>query len=65
MARRGNVGVDPFGLVEANDRLDQRVVVGVANRADGGGDLLYVDVVGEPDRGVLGCPHRMVYQALI
>ena len=48
-----DVSVDAFGLVEADDRLHQRVVVGVADRADGGGDLLHIEMLGEPDRGGL------------
>lgn len=38
----GPLGFDQFGLVEADRGFHQGVVVGVADRADGGGDAVAV-----------------------
>ena len=46
-------GADAFGLVQAIDRLHQRIVVGVADRPDRWSDPFECEVLGEPDRGVL------------
>lgn len=47
------VRMHSVGLEQAVDRLHQRVVVGVADGPDRGGDALKVEVLGVPDRGVL------------
>jgi len=47
-------GADALGLVEAVDGLHQGVVVGVANAADRGPNVLEREVLGEPQTGVLG-----------
>lgn len=49
-----HAGADAFGFVEAVDGFHQRVVVGVADAADRSGDPFQFQVLGEPDRGVLG-----------
>lgn len=45
---------DTFGLVETVDGFHERVVVGVADAPDGRVDSFEGEVLGEPDRGVLG-----------
>jgi hypothetical protein len=44
---------DQFGLEQPDDGLGQGVVVGVADRADGGVDAGVDEPFGERDRGVL------------
>jgi hypothetical protein len=46
--------MDHFGLVEAVDGLGQRVVVGIADAADGRFDPGFGEVLGVADRDVLG-----------
>lgn len=55
-------GADALGLVEPVDRLHQGVVVGVADRADRGPDLLERQVLGQPHRRVLRPGVRVVDQ---
>jgi hypothetical protein len=52
----GLAGFDQLGLVEAVDRLGQRVVVGASDCADTGLDAGLGKALGEPDRGVLRTP---------
>jgi len=48
-------GADALGLVEPVDALHQGIV-GIADAADRGPDAFEVEVLGQPDRGVLGDP---------
>ena len=47
-------GADAFGLVQAVHTLHEGVIVGVADGPDRRGDALEVEVLGVPDRRVLG-----------
>ena len=53
-ARVEDRGANALRLVQAVAGLHEGVVVRVADRPDRGGDLLEVQVLGEPDRDVLG-----------
>jgi hypothetical protein len=51
-----------FGLVQADSRFGQGVVVGVADRTDGGVDAGGEQPVGECDGGVLAAGVVVVHQ---
>ena len=55
-------GADALGLVQADDRLHQGVVVGVADGPDRGGDVFDGEVLGEPDGCVLAAGVGVVDQ---
>ena len=54
--------MDHLGLVEAVDGLGQRVVVGIADAADGRFDPCFGEALGVADGNVLGSPVAMMNQ---
>ena len=46
-------GADALGLVQPDDALHERVVIGIPDRPDGGLHPLQGEVLREPDGGVL------------
>ena len=55
--------VDHFGLVEAVDRLGERVVIQIADAADGGLDASFREALGVAQRKVLRAPVAVVDEA--
>ena len=55
--------VDQFSLVQTDDGLGQRVVIGTADSPDRGLDSGFSESFGEADGGVLRSPIRMVHNA--
>ena len=53
---------DEFGLVEADDRLGERIVIAVSSGSDRGDDPVFGETFGVADRQVLHSPIRVVDQ---
>jgi hypothetical protein len=49
-------GADALGLVEAVDALPEGVIIGVTDGPDRGQDLLESEMIGQPNRRILGDP---------